>query len=58
MRKFLLSIVAAFMAVGAWADDCMDTIPAERCISNFNLDLHTNTLCFVDNYQTDVAFDL
>ncbi len=57
MRKFLLSIVAAFMAVGAWADDCMDTIPAERCISNFNLDLHTNTLCFVDNYRTDVAFD-
>ncbi|MBQ4395746.1 MAG: InlB B-repeat-containing protein [Paludibacteraceae bacterium] len=58
MRKFLLSIVAAIMAVGAWADDgCMDTIPAERCISNFNLDLHTNTLCFVDNYRTDVAFD-
>ena len=57
MRKFLLYIVAAFMAVGAWADDCMDTIPAERCISNFNLDLHTNTLCFVDNYRTDVAFD-
>ena len=57
MRKFLLSIVAAIMAVGAWADNCMDTIPAERCISNFNLDLHTNTLCFVDNYRTDVAFD-
>ena len=58
MRKFLLSIVAAIMAVGAWADGgCMDTIPAERCISNFNLDLHTNTLCFVDNYRTDVAFD-
>ena len=56
MRKFLL-FIAAIMAVGAWADDCMDTIPAERCISNFNLDLHTNTLCFVDNYRTDVAFD-
>ena len=57
MKKILLSIVAAIMAVGAWADNCMDTIPAERCISNFNLDLHTNTLCFVDNYRTDVAFD-
>ena len=57
MKKLLLLFIAAIMAVGAWADDCMDTIPAERCISNFNLDLHTNTLCFVDNYRTDVAFD-
>ena len=57
MRKIFTLFIAAIMAVGAWADDCMDTIPAERCISNFNLDLHTNTLCFVDNYRTDVAFD-
>ena len=58
MRKFLLSIVAAIMAVGAWAQTCYgDSIPVPRYLTDMRLNLETGTFRFVDNFQTSMAID-
>ena len=58
MRKFLLSIVAAIMAVGAWAQTCYgDSIPVPRYLTDMRLNQETGTFRFVDNFQTSMAID-
>ena len=58
MKKFLLSIVAAIMAVGAWAQTCYgDSIPVPRYLTDMRLNLETGTFRFVDNFQTSMAID-
>ena len=58
MRKFLLLIVAAIMAVGAWAQTCYgDSIPVPRYLTDMRLNQETGTFRFVDNFQTSMAID-
>ena len=61
MKKFFLFTLAAVSCVTTALAECpagsVDTIPAQRCISDFEFDESTRTLSFVDNYRTDVAFD-
>ena len=58
MRKFLLSIAAAIMAVGAWAQTCYgDSIPVPRYLTDMRLNQETGTFRFVDNFQTSMAID-
>ncbi len=58
MRKLLLFIAAAIMAVGAWAQTCYgDSIPVPRYLTDMRLNQETGTFRFVDNFQTSMAID-
>lgn len=58
MRKILLFIAAAIMAVGAWAQTCYgDSIPVPRYLTDMRLNQETGTFRFVDNFQTSMAID-
>jgi len=54
MKKFTLIIVALVCSATVWAE-CpglmMDTIPAERCIMDFQFNPEVPSLSFVDNYM-------
>ena len=58
MKKILLFIAAAIMAVSAWAQTCYgDSIPVPRYLTDMRLNQETGTFRFVDNFQTSMAID-
>lgn len=65
MKKLFLFLITAFMATNLWADcplNYVDTIPAQRYITNMSLKINDNSsgfdiLSFEDTWRSDLSVD-